>query len=191
MRFARAFVLLAVLGFVALVAGCATAPGPNCVRLSASGFFCLLPPAALPARDGTALVTVARKDVTRHFVGQLSITQRKLTLALYNLAGVPVATLHWDGRKAMIDAPEKPPMKARQLTALLELSLAKPTTLDKALYGLHLTTRAGATKQERRLRAGRTLVARAITSKEGNMHIRVPRLDLDITLEPVKKAADE
>ncbi len=161
------------------------------MRLSASGFFCLLPPSALPAKAGTALVTVARKETTRHFVGQLAITKQTLTLALYNLAGVPAATLHWDGRKAWIDAPKNPPLKAPQLTALLELSLAKAATLEKALYGLKLTTHTGATQQERRLRAGNALVARATTSKQGLLHIHVPRLDLDITLKPVKKAADE
>lgn len=183
--------LIFAAGLIALVAGCVSAPGKNCVRLSYDGFFCLVPPAALPVRQGTALVTVSRKHSTHRFVGQLSITPKKMTLALYTLAGMPAATLHWNGRQARIDSPGKLAIEAPRLAALLELSLATPDTLDGALHGLTLTATRSGSKEDRRLMDGSNLVAGASSTADGSMHIHVPRHGLKITLKPVSTDANE
>ncbi|MGH8273253.1 MAG: DUF3261 domain-containing protein [Gammaproteobacteria bacterium] len=187
-RFLSGF--LPVLVLAVLVSGCVSAPGPHCARLAFNGWFCLLPPSALAPRNGTDLVTVTRDGKSERFVGQLSITSARLQLALTNLAGVPAATLTWDGIKAGIVAP-KTKLDAERLTALLELTLAAPAELRPALHGLTLATSRTGLREERRLTSGTRLVARAVMMTSGVTHIEVPRVQLKITLKPLKHDADE
>jgi hypothetical protein len=177
------------LGLVAFaLAGCASAPGPNCARLAFNGWFCLLPPSALAAREGSDLVKVTRAGKSEHYLGRLSITPARLELALMNLAGVPAATLVWDGAKARIRAPKKARAKLdpRQLAALLELTLAPPAKLHPALHGLALTVRHGVQGSRRRLSAGAKTVATAASAANGVTRIAVPRVKLTIVLKPLK-----
>lgn len=167
------------------LAGCASAPGPNCVRLSANGFFCLLEPAALAPQSGTDLVAVTRRGKTEHYVGQLSVTPARLELALTNLAGVPLATLSWDGSRAQIRASKGSKLDPRRLTALLELTLAPPKALREALHGLEFSQAQTAAGHERRLAAGAALVARAVARRDGTTRIEVPRAGLTVVLRPL------
>ncbi|MDN5864525.1 MAG: DUF3261 domain-containing protein [Gammaproteobacteria bacterium] len=180
---------VALLAF--MLAGCVSAPGPQCVRLAYDGWFCLLAPAALPAHEDTSLVSVSQNGTQKHFVGQLSITQNKMTLALFNLAGLPAATLHWDGQKATLRSPKKLAIEPKQLVALLELSLAAPETLRRALHGLTLSTAYTESGEERRLSDGSDLVARAVMNATGVTHIEVPGMQLEIMLTPLKSNTDE
>ncbi len=178
--------LFFVAAFAALaLAACASAPGPNCVRLSARGFFCLLAPAALASQDGTDLVTVTRRGKAEHYVGQLSITPARIELALTSLAGVSLATVSWDGSAAKIRAPKGTRLDPRQLVALLELTLAPPDVLRSALHGLELSLVETAAGHERRLSADGKLVARAVAAQDGTTQIEVPRAALTLVLRPV------
>jgi len=174
---------VAAAAVLAVLAGCATAPGPNCARLAFDGWFCPLPPAALAPRNGTDLVTVTRNGKSTHYVGQLSVTADALTLALSNLAGVPLATITWDGRSARVH-PEKSGLKPKLMTALLEFTLVPPPRLRSALHGLSLDSRSGGGGTERRLRAGDKLIARALVRRDST-RIEVPRAQLSIVLRPL------
>lgn len=177
------FLAVALISF--MLAGCASAPGPNCVRLSENGFFCLLEPAALAPQSGTDLVAVTRRGKTEHYVGQLSVTPARLELALTNLAGVPLATLSWDGSRAEMRASKGSKLDPRRLTALLELTLAPPEALREALHGLEFSQAETAAGRERRLSAGGRLVARALKRQDGATRIEVARAGLLIVLRPV------
>lgn len=172
----------------ALLAGCVSAPAPSCVRLAVDGWFCPLPPSALAPRGGTDLVTVRRGGTSRHYVGQLSVTPGRLTLALTNLAGVPLAVISWDGRKAQVQ-PATSRLKPGLMVALLELSLAPTETLRGALHGIVLSEHTNRGGAERRLSAGGTLVARAVT-KHGVTQIDVPREAVTIRLRALEAGSE-
>lgn len=166
-----------------LLAGCASAPAPNCVRLARNGWFCPLPPAALAPASGTDLVTVTRKGRTQHYLGQLVIGPQYLRLALASLAGVPLATITWDGHAARV-RPAKSGLHPGLMTALLELTLAPPQALQRNLHGLTLRVRENRNGIVRTLRTATTLVARARTHG-GVTRIEVPRARLTVRLQPV------
>ncbi|MGH8225698.1 MAG: DUF3261 domain-containing protein [Gammaproteobacteria bacterium] len=175
-----------VVAFVTLaLAGCASAPGPNCVRLSARGFFCLLAPAALAPQSGTDLVTVTRRGKAEHYVGQLSITPARVELALTSLAGLSFATVSWNGSTAKIRAPKEMRLDPGQLVALLELTLASPDALRGALHNLELSLADTAAGRERRLSASGKLVARAVSAGDGTTRVEVPRAALVLALRPL------
>lgn len=178
---------LALLGLA--LAGCVSAPGRDCVRLARDGWFCLLPPASLAARENTNLVTVKHAGETVRYLGRLSITPKRLKLSLMSLAGVPAATLVWDGTRTRLSAPAQASLAGKRLVALLELSVAAPAKLRRALRGLTLSIARNRTRQVRRLRNGSNLVARAATEANGVTHIVVPRIPLRITLRPVRPDA--
>lgn len=174
----------AVIASLALLAGCATAPGPSCVRLARSGWFCPLPPAALAPRVALRLVTVSHGGRSEHFLGQLATSEQQLTLALSSLAGIPLATVTWDGTRTAT-RPAKAPFRAGLITAMLELTLAPPAALRGALHGLHLSVTRTADGRERRLTTdGGALVAVA-RRHAGVERIEVPTARLTVTLAPV------
>lgn len=181
-------IFLAAVSAALMLAGCASAPGPNCVRLAPRGFFCLLAPAAIASRSGVDLVTVTRHGKTEHYVGQLSVTSIRLELALTSLAGMSLATLIWDGSEAKIRSPKKARLDPRELVALLELTLAPPGALRGALHGLELSIAQTTTGSERRLTTDGRLVARAVTGQDGKTQVEVPRAALVLTLQPLRSA---
>lgn len=166
-----------------LVASCASAPGSTCVRLSSSGWFCPLPPAALAPRTAAALVTVSRAHNVDQYLGQLVVTAHRLTLALTSLAGIPLATISWDGRQIEI-RPKRSSFKPGLMTALLEFTIAPPSALQSNLHGLKLAIERTPTGSDRRVTSNGKLVVLAHLSSSAT-NISVPRMDLKITLEPV------
>ncbi|MGH8427307.1 MAG: DUF3261 domain-containing protein [Gammaproteobacteria bacterium] len=173
--------LAAVIGFA--LGGCASAPTPSCARLALSGWFCPLPPDALAPRTGVALITVQQDTHKSVYVGQLAITATALRLALANPAGVPLATLVWDGSTASVN-PSGTGLQPKLLLALLELTYTNPERLQSGLHGLSLDkvkTPAGA---RRMLRAEGAIVAVVEYSGE-NVRVNVPRAHLTVTIQPL------
>ena len=132
------------------------------------------------------MVTVTRGGKTTRYVGQLAVNSRTLTLALSNLAGVPLATITWDGASARV-RPRKSGLRPLLMTALLEFTLAPPDRLRSRLHGLVLKTRTAGGASERRLSAGDTLVARALI-RGGATRIDVPRGHLTVVLRPLPES---
>lgn len=174
---------LAAAAALAAVAGCATAPVQSCVRLSAHGWFCPVLPRMLEPRTGTALVTVARAGKQVHYLGQLAVTDKTFTLALASLAGVPLVTVSWDGRRARL-SPRDGSLKPGLMIALLQLTLAPRAVLDGALYGLRLSVDETAGGSTRRLTADGRLVALAYIGPAVT-RIEVPKLGLAVILRPL------
>lgn len=132
------------------------------------------------------MVTVTRGVKVTHYVGQLAVDSRTLTLALSNLAGVPLATITWDGTSARV-RPRESGLKPLLMTALLEFTLAPPERLRTRLHGLALKTRISGGREERRLSAGDKLVARAVT-RGGVRRVDVPRGHLTVVLRPLPES---
>ncbi|GEM_PF-3308243 len=173
-----------------ILAGCAgIPPRARCVRLASSGWFCPLPPAALAPSHGLELIRLWRKSRVQQFTGQLVINPASLRLALTNLAGIPLAEIHWDGRKLRA-FPATTPFRPGLLVALIELIRAPAARLHRALYGLKLSEYQQGSETIRVLRSvpGGTPVARA-TIRGKWIRVTIPGIELKLEMTPLSVPA--
>lgn len=172
-----------------LLAGCASVPlAPGCLRLGRSGQFCPLPPAALPALNGTQLVSVTRDGESQTFLGRLQIDRDNLRLAGLSLFGTELFTLDYDGQHVSGHAVQGE-WHPELLLAMLELTLAPAAELPPRLQGLALSVRASAARQVRELREGGHLIARiarpiTITA-DAPTEIMIPKANLTLRMTPL------
>lgn len=179
--------LLALLCLCAMW-GCVTALMPDCIRFGRSGQFCPLPPAALPALDGSHLVSVTRAGHTDSFMGQLHIDAQALRLAGSSLFGTGLFIMQYDGKQLSVQ-PELPELPTDKLLVMLELSLADPDRLRPQLHDLELTVTQAGGKEMRELTEHGHLIARIEQDMaplaRRNMSITIPPLDLSVQMKPL------
>lgn len=187
----RALLLVTI---VCLLAGCTSLPlAPGCLRLGRNGQFCPLPPAALPALNGTRLVSVTRQGQTQTFLGRLQIDAQNLRLAGLSLFGTELFTLDYDGSH-IASHPAQGELHPELLLAMLELTLAPAAELPPRLTGLTLTVSSAGGQQIRELWESGYLLARieeSVGAPAGAaIHMVIPPAGLALQLTPLADGGD-
>ena len=177
---------------VLLLAACATPLPPDCTAFGRNGGVCLLPPASLPAVEGSHLVKVTRDGQQDAFMGLLRIDARSLQLAGFSLFGTSLFDIVYDGQ-AVTSRPEQPALKPDMLVVMLELAIADPALLQARLHGLTLTTGARDGLQLRDVyERGRLIVhieESAGPLESARLRIDVPPLKLSVEMTPMPGGA--
>lgn len=185
---ARLAALLGLALVLSSMGGCVTPLMQDCIRFGRSGQFCPLPPAALPALDGSHLVSVTRAGHTDSFMGQLHIDPQALRLAGASLFGTGLFLMQYDGKQLSVQ-PELPQLPTDKLLVMLELSLAEPDRLRPQLRDLELTVTKADGKEVRELTEHGHLIARIEQDMaplaRRNMRINIPPLDLSVQMKPL------
>ncbi|MGE5626206.1 MAG: DUF3261 domain-containing protein [Bacillota bacterium] len=172
-----------------LLAACAGTPlPPGCEHLGRHGAVCLLPPASLPALDGSRLVTVNRDGQEQSFMGLLHVDDKDFRLAGLSLFGTSLFTLHYDGRD-LSALPADQTRYLTQLAVMLELTLADPAALTPRLQGLDLKTGTQDGNETRDLYEDGRLVVHIERSlgplADASLRIEVPAYKLSVAMKPM------
>lgn len=176
-----------------LLAGCASVPpGPGCERFGRDGQVCLLPPSALPALDGSRLVTVTRDGQPQSFMGLLHIDDRNLRLVGLSLLGTGIFSLVYDGHDITAQ-PADSELHPERLVVMLELAVADPAALEPRLKGLELRTGAKDGLEMRDVYEHGELLAHIERSPgpltEATLSISIPPLKLSVLMQPMPASA--
>jgi len=174
---------------LAMLAGCVTPLlGPECTRFSRDGQLCLLPPAALPAVEGSHLVTVTHDGREDSFVGLLHIDAEDLRLAGFSLFGTSLFNLQFDGTRVQTQ-PAQDALRPDTLVAMLELAIADPKRLQDRLHGLTLQVSDADGTETRDLSEGGEMIVhmerRGASLADATILIRVPSRDIAVTIAPM------
>ncbi|HEX7964595.1 MAG TPA: DUF3261 domain-containing protein [Gammaproteobacteria bacterium] len=171
------------------LAGCITPLMPDCTRFGRSGQVCPLPPAALPAMDGSRLVTVTREGRQDSFMGQLHIDAGGLRLAGSSLFGTGLFLMQYDGRTLSVE-PDAPELPTDKLLVMLELALADPAELKPRLHDLTLTVTDTDQGERREIAEHGHMIALiekdAAPLDRQSMRIEVPPLGLTVDMKPLE-----
>lgn len=175
-----------------LLAACATPLlGPECTRFGRDGQLCLLPPAALPAVEGSHMVKVVHDGREDAFMGVLHIDARDLRLAGFSLFGTSLFETDFDGSRAT-SVPAAGALQPDMLVAMLELAIADPKRLQDRLHGLTLTTDSAGGVETREVYEGSLLIAhieRRGASLEGaDIRIDIPPAKVSVEMSPLDAA---
>lgn len=175
------------------LAGCAgVPPGPACERFGRDGQVCLLPPSALPALDGSRLVTVTRDRQAQSFMGLLHIDDHNLRLVGLSLLGTGIFSFVYDGRDVTAQPPDSE-LHPGRLVVMLELAVADPAALQPRLKGLELRTGAKGGLEMRDLYEHGELLAHIERSAgpltEATLSISIPSLKLSVRMQPMPASA--
>lgn len=184
--------LLPTCGLMLLLAGCATPLlGPECTRFGRDGQLCLLPPAALPAVEGSHMVKVTHEGHEDAFMGLLHIDAHTLRLAGLTLFGTELFELSFDGRQ-VTSVPAGGELKPELLVVILELALADPAELQGRLHGLTLSVNSAAGVETRELHEGDRLIAhlerRGATLEDSDIRIDIPPAKVSVEISPLAGA---
>lgn len=179
-------------GLALLLAACATPLlGPECTRFGHDGQLCLLPPAALPAVEGSDMVKVVHDGHEDAFMGALHIDSHDLRLAGFSLFGTSLFELEFDGA-AVTSVPAGGALKPELLVAMLQLALADPTQLRDRLHGLRLTVSVAAGVETREVHEGGELIAhiekRGASLAESDIRIDIPPVKVSVEMSPLGTA---
>ncbi|HLW75121.1 MAG TPA: DUF3261 domain-containing protein [Gammaproteobacteria bacterium] len=172
-----------------LLAGCASVPlEPGCERFGRDGQVCLLPPSALPALDGSRLVTVTRDGQAQSFMGLLHIDDRNLRLVGLSLLGTGIFSLVYDGHDVTAQ-PADSELHPERLVVMLELAVADPGALQPRLRGLELKTGEKDGLEARDVYEHGELLAHIERSQgpltDATLSISVPPLKLSVLMKPM------
>lgn len=183
--------MLAV-ALLCLLAGCATPLlGPECTRFGRDGQLCLLPPAALPAVEGSHMVKVVHAGREDDFIGLLRIDAQSLRLAGFSLFGTSLFNLEYDGTR-ITSAPAQGSLKPDMLVAMLELAIADPNALQQRLHGLTLQTGSQGGADTRDVYESGRLIAHLERSgaslSEADIRIDIPPLNVSVEMTPLAAA---
>ena len=175
-----------------LLAGCATPLlGPECTRFGRDGQLCLLPPAALPAVEGSHMVKVVRDGHEDAFMGVLHIDARDLKLAGFSLFGTSLFVIAFDGSQAT-SVPATAELEPGMLVAMLELAIADPRLLTDRLHGLSLTVDSAGGVETREVHEGDLLIAhiekRGASLEASDIRIDIPPLKVSVEMSPLDAA---
>ena len=176
-----------------LLAGCASAPlEPGCERFGREGQVCLLPPSALPALDGSRLVTLTRDGQAQSFMGLLHIDGRDLRLVGLSLLGTGIFSLVYDGRDVRAQ-PADSDLHPERLVVMLELAVADPGQLEPRLKGLELRTGVKDGLETRDVYERGELIAHIERNQgplaDATLSISVPPLKLSVLMKPMPASA--
>jgi hypothetical protein len=171
------------------LAGCATTPlGPGCTRFGRDGQLCLLPPASLPAVEGSHLIKVVHAGQEDAFTGLLHIDAHDLRLAGFSLFGTSLFNIEYDG-ESVKSAPTQGSLKPDMLVAMLELAIADPARLQERLHGLTLKVSMAGETQIRDISEGDKLIAHIEESgtplAEATIRIEIPPLNISVEMTPM------
>jgi len=188
MRHAASALLITV-----LLAGCASAPlAPGCERFGRDGALCLLPPASLPAVDGSRLVSVDRDGHQDSFIGLLHVDDHDLRLVGLSLFGTSLFSVSYDGQGFTAE-PKSDERYLRQLLVMLELAVADATQLEPRLQGITLETGTTNGVETRDFYEHGEKIAHLERSAgplaDATLRIDVPRLKLAVLMKPMPAAA--
>ena len=175
-----------------LLAACATPLlGPECTRFGRDGQLCLLPPAALPAVEGSHMVKVLHAGHEDAFMGLLHIDARDLRLAGFSLFGTSLFNLDFDGSK-VTSVPTQDYLQPELLVAMLELAIADPAELQGRLHGLTLQVRTDGGAEIREVYEGDRLIAhlekRGAGLAESEIRIDIPPAKVSVEMTPLAAA---
>ena len=176
----------------ALLTACATPLlGPECTRFGRDGQLCLLPPAALPAVEGSHMVKVVHDGREDAFMGLLHIDAQDLRLAGFSLFGTSLFNLDFDGSK-VTSVPAQGDLRPDMLVAMLELAIADPADLRGRLHGLTLQVREEGGAEIREVYEGERLIAhlekRGASLAESEIRIDIPPVKVSVELTPLATA---
>ena len=183
---------LSLLLLLVVLAGCAVTPlEPGCTRFGRDGQMCLLPPAALPAVEGSHLVKVVHDGQTDTFMGLLKIDPETLRLAGFSLFGTSLFNIQYDG-KTVSNEPAEIALKPDMLVVMLELAIADPAKLPERLHGLSLTVREDQGTEVREIsESGRLIAHMEIAGSplaDATIHIQIPPINVSVEMTPVSDA---
>ncbi len=181
-----------VCGLTLMLAACATPLlGPECTRFGRDGQLCLLPPASLPALEGSRMVKVVHDGREDAFMGVLHIDPQDLRLAGFNLFGTSLFQLEFDGSK-VTSVPAGGALKPEMLVAMLELALADPKLLQDRLHGLALSAVVADGVETREVHEGSELIAhiekRGTDLAESDIRIDIPPVKVSVEMSPLGAA---
>ncbi len=174
---------------LATLVGCATTPlEPGCTRFGLDGQMCLLPPASLPAVEGSHLVKVTHDGQTDAFMGLLKIDAEDLRLAGFSLFGTSLFNIQYDG-KTVTSEPVESALKPDMLVVMLELAIADPAKLQGRLHGLTLKVSEDQGMQVREVSEGSRLIAHMeITGSslpDSTIRIQIPPIKVAVEMTPM------
>lgn len=175
-----------------LLTACATPLlGPGCTRFGHDGQICLLPPAALPALEGSRMVKVVHDGHEDAFLGVLHIDAKELHLAGFSLFGTSLFQVHFDGVQAT-SVPAGGDLKPEMLVAMLELALADPKLLQDRLHGLALVVNNQGSVETREVTESGRLIAhlerRGSSPADAGIRIDIPPASLSVEMSPIGSA---
>ena len=184
--------LACLFALAALLAGCATTPlGPGCTRFGREGQLCLLPPASLPAVEGSHLIEVEHEGQEDAFMGLLHIDAHDLRLAGFSLFGTSLFNIEYDGEN-LKSAPAQGSLKPDMLVAMLELAIADPALLQERLHGLSLNVSSADGRQLRDVSESGRLIAHIEESgtplADATIRIEIPPLNVTVEMTPMDSA---
>lgn len=183
--------LASILLLLAGLAGCATPIPPGCTRIGRDGAFCPLPPAQLPAVEGSRLVKVLHDGQEDDFMGLLKVDSGELRLAGFTLFGTSLFNLTYDGEKA-VSVPDQGRLKPDILVAMLEFALADPALLQPRLQGLTLKLGTDQGGEVRDLYEKGTLIVHVERSAgplaDAHIRIDIPPVKLSVEMAPMEGA---
>jgi len=173
----------------ALLTACATPLlGPECTRFGHDGQICLLPPAALPALEGSRMVKVVHGGREDAFLGVLHIDAKDLRLAGFSLFGTSLFELSFDGTRSTM-VPAGGDLKPEILVAMLELALADPKPLQDRLHGLTLMVTDQAGVETRDLSESGHPIAHlerhGASLTDADIRIDIPPAGLTVEMSPI------
>lgn len=180
-------------GLPLLLAACATPLlGPECVRFGRDGQLCLLPPAALPAVEGSHLVKVTHDSHEDAFMGLLHIDAQQLRLVGLTLFGTSLFELSFDGSHAS-SVPAQSPLHPDMLAAMLELAIADPKLLQERLHGMTLAVSGQGGVETRDLSESGRLIAhierRGASLADADIRIDIPPAKVSVEMSPLNTPA--
>jgi hypothetical protein len=172
-----------------LLAGCTSVPpGPGCERFGRGGQVCLLPPSALPALDGSRLVTVTHDGQAQSFMGLLHIDDQNLRLVGLSLLGTGIFSLVYDGHDVTAE-PMDSDLHPERLVVMLELAVADPAVLQPRLKGLELKTGEKDDLETRDVYERGELIAHIERTQgsltDATLSITIPLLKLSVLMKPM------
>jgi hypothetical protein len=181
--------LLLLCALVATLAACVTTPlAPGCSRFGRDGQLCLLPPASLPAAEGSHLIKVMHDGQEDTFTGLLHIDAHALRLAGFSLFGTSLFNIEYDGENIKSE-PAQGSLKPDILVAMLELAIADPTLLQHCLHGLRLEVGSAGGMQIRDVSESGRLIAHIEESgtplADATIRIQIPPLKVSVEVTPM------